>query len=185
MFKKTISKSSLSSHVYWYTLYLGKLALMSKYALFVVHKHPKNTTHVFPIQVFWNYVPGLGFWLEKKEKSDCVRFKWKKWFEDRGGAGKTTFRKCSNHFPSHNATLSYWWVQITAETKELKTCFKLLLQNFSVYHWSIIRKLLGVFFVLNSPKQKTLEWDSLNPDRLIWVSNVNTFDFLLNPLFWI
>ena len=30
---------------------------------------------------------------------------------------------------------------------------------------------------------KTLEWDILNPDRLIWVSNVHTFDFILNPLF--
>ena len=32
---------------------------------------------------------------------------------------------------------------------------------------------------------KTLEWDILNTDRLIWVSNVHTFDYILNPLFWI
>ena len=32
---------------------------------------------------------------------------------------------------------------------------------------------------------KTLEWDILDPDCLIWVSNEHTFDFLLNPLFWI
>ena len=31
---------------------------------------------------------------------------------------------------------------------------------------------------------KTLEWDILNPDLLIWVSNVHcTFDFTLNSLF--
>ena len=29
----------------------------------------------------------------------------------------------------------------------------------------------------------TLEFDTLNPDRLIWISNLDTFDFLLNPLF--
>ena len=30
---------------------------------------------------------------------------------------------------------------------------------------------------------KSQEWDILNHDRLIWLSNVHTFDFLLNPLF--
>jgi len=30
---------------------------------------------------------------------------------------------------------------------------------------------------------KTLDWDILNPDYLIWVSNGHTFDFLLKPLF--
>ena len=30
---------------------------------------------------------------------------------------------------------------------------------------------------------KTLEWDTLNPDYLIWVSNGHTFDFLLKPFF--
>ena len=29
----------------------------------------------------------------------------------------------------------------------------------------------------------TLEWDILNPDRLIWISNVHILDFIL--LFWI
>ena len=40
-------------------------------------------------------------------------------------------------------------------------------------------RLRGVYTEL-----KTLEWDILNPDR-IWVSNVHTFDFNLNPSFWI
>ena len=30
----------------------------------------------------------------------------------------------------------------------------------------------------------TLEWDTINPDCLIRISNVDTFDFLLNPLFF-
>ena len=30
---------------------------------------------------------------------------------------------------------------------------------------------------------KTLEWDILNPDYFTWVSNGNTFDFLLKPFF--
>ena len=30
---------------------------------------------------------------------------------------------------------------------------------------------------------KTLEWDILNHDYLIWVSNIHTFDFLLKPFF--
>ena len=33
------------------------------------------------------------------------------------------------------------------------------------------------------PELKTLEWDILNPDNLIWVSNGQTFDFLLKPFF--
>ena len=37
--------------------------------------------------------------------------------------------------------------------------------------------------LFKQPELKTLEWDILNPDRLIWVSNVHTFDFILNPLF--
>jgi len=34
-----------------------------------------------------------------------------------------------------------------------------------------------------SSELKTLEWDILNLDYLIWVSNGHTFDFLLNPFF--
>jgi len=30
----------------------------------------------------------------------------------------------------------------------------------------------------------TLEWDTFNPDCLIRISNVDTFKFLLNPLFF-
>ena len=30
----------------------------------------------------------------------------------------------------------------------------------------------------------TLEWDTINPDCLIRISHVATFDFLLNPLFF-
>jgi len=30
----------------------------------------------------------------------------------------------------------------------------------------------------------TLEWDTVNPDCLIRISNVDTFDFLLNSLFF-
>ena len=33
------------------------------------------------------------------------------------------------------------------------------------------------------PELKTLEWDILNVDYLIWVSNGRTFDFLLKPFF--
>jgi len=32
-------------------------------------------------------------------------------------------------------------------------------------------------------RAENLEWDILNPDYLIWVSNWHTFDFLLNPFF--
>ena len=32
-------------------------------------------------------------------------------------------------------------------------------------------------------EQKTLDWDILNYDRLIWLSDVHAFDLLLNPLF--
>ena len=34
------------------------------------------------------------------------------------------------------------------------------------------------------PELRTLEWDTINPDCLIRISNVDTFDFLLNPLFF-
>ena len=32
------------------------------------------------------------------------------------------------------------------------------------------------------PELKTLKFDITNPDRLIWISNVDTFNFFLNPL---
>ena len=32
------------------------------------------------------------------------------------------------------------------------------------------------------PEPKTLELDTLDPDRLIWISTVKTFNFLFNPL---
>ena len=35
------------------------------------------------------------------------------------------------------------------------------------------------YFKVPSSELKTLEWDILNPDYLIWVSNVHTFNFLL------
>ena len=34
-----------------------------------------------------------------------------------------------------------------------------------------------------SSELKTLEWYILNHDRLVWLSNVHTFDFIINPLF--
>ena len=34
-----------------------------------------------------------------------------------------------------------------------------------------------------SSELKTLEWDILNPDYLIWISKRDTFDFLLKPFF--
>ena len=48
--------------------------------------------------------------------------------------------------------------------------------------WEIRHTSTGIFVL---PKLKTLEWDILNPDYLIWVFNGHTFDFLLNPFFWI
>ena len=38
--------------------------------------------------------------------------------------------------------------------------------------------------LFDSTELKTLEWDILNPDYLIWVSNGHTFDFLLKPFFF-
>ena len=37
----------------------------------------------------------------------------------------------------------------------------------------------------NSSWAGTLELDTFNSDRLILISNVETFDFLLNPLFFL
>ena len=39
-------------------------------------------------------------------------------------------------------------------------------------------------FLKKVPEQGTLELDTLNPDRLILISNKDTFNFLLNPLFF-
>ena len=35
------------------------------------------------------------------------------------------------------------------------------------------------------PELETLVLDTFNPVRLLSISTVNTFDFLLDPLFWI
>ena len=35
-----------------------------------------------------------------------------------------------------------------------------------------------------NPELGTFKWDTFNPDCLIRISNVDTFDFLLNPLFF-
>ena len=39
-------------------------------------------------------------------------------------------------------------------------------------------------FIIQCSELKTLELDTFNPDRLIWISNVDTFNFLLNPLWF-
>ena len=39
-------------------------------------------------------------------------------------------------------------------------------------------------FIIQCSELKTLELDTFNPDRLIWISNVDTFNFLLNPFFF-
>ena len=38
-------------------------------------------------------------------------------------------------------------------------------------------------FLKMRPELGTLEWDTINPDCLIQTSNVDNFNFLLNPLF--
>ena len=40
------------------------------------------------------------------------------------------------------------------------------------------------FKKIKNPELKTLEWDILNHDYLIWVSNGHTFDFLLKPFLY-
>ena len=37
--------------------------------------------------------------------------------------------------------------------------------------------------VIQQTEVKTLEWDILNPDYLIWVFNGHTFDFLIKTFF--
>ena len=46
-------------------------------------------------------------------------------------------------------------------------------------------KITPGFTTQNTSELKTLEMDTLYPDRKISVSTVHTFDVLLNPLFWI
>ena len=43
--------------------------------------------------------------------------------------------------------------------------------------------LILISTILKFPALKTLELDTLYPDRLIWISTVETYHFL-NPLFW-
>ena len=38
---------------------------------------------------------------------------------------------------------------------------------------------------ISRPELKTFVLDKVNPDFLIFVSTVDTYDFMLNPLFWI
>ena len=55
--------------------------------------------------------------------------------------------------------------------------WKLLIVSFVV----LVLTLKGVtgYMYGSWTELKTLEWDILNPDRLIWVSNVHTFDLFL------
>ena len=57
---------------------------------------------------------------------------------------------------------------------------RLLLLFSRLNNRSGIRKFHSKVF---SSELKTFEWDILNPDYLIWVSNGHTYDLLLNPLF--
>ena len=43
--------------------------------------------------------------------------------------------------------------------------------------------LISISTILKFSELGTLEWDTFNPDCLIQISNVDTFNFLLNPLF--
>ena len=66
---------------------------------------------------------------------------------------------------------------------EISHAFWILMSSFPFFSWaSKIRKPsdlpIAVWFEL-----KILEWDILNHDYLIWVSNGHTFDFLFNSLF--
>ena len=55
---------------------------------------------------------------------------------------------------------------------ELKT-FEWWISGLRIFHSKVFSTELG-----------TLKWDTFNPDCLIRISNVDTFDFLLNPLFF-
>ena len=53
------------------------------------------------------------------------------------------------------------------------------------YDWNLICFIHNGSNSLNSDSELgTLEWDTFNPDCLIRISNVDTFNFLLNPLFF-
>ena len=44
------------------------------------------------------------------------------------------------------------------------------------------QSLIPLSTIQKFPALKTLELDILNPERLIWISTVETFNFLFNPL---
>ena len=62
---------------------------------------------------------------------------------------------------------------------EIMSIFPAFLQNSS---WSL--NILKSRLTNHNWAAGTLEWDTFNPDCLIRISNVDTFNFLLNPLFF-
>ena len=47
-----------------------------------------------------------------------------------------------------------------------------------------MKALFSISRVQEFPELGTLEWDTINPDCLIRISHVASFDFLLNPHFF-
>ena len=79
------------------------------------------------------------------------------------------FRFFGKYFLSKSKKLSFFTI--------LKFLIPLSLQTDSINLWYFKLRLFDL------TELKTLKWNILNPNYVIWVSNVHTFDFLLKQFF--
>ena len=69
----------------------------------------------------------------------------------------------------------YHWLKISSRRTNINCFFNWK----SYFHFKKLQRTIFFMKAFKSSELKTLEWDILNPDRLIWVFNVHTFYFLL------
>ena len=93
-----------------------------------------------------------------------------------------------NHWAKYDSKFFLPFLVKSSVCGKFNIFFNIFCDNIFLFYISFLGKIFRNSFSLAFQNKyikselKTLEWDILNPDRLIWISNVHTFDFIVNPL---
>ena len=94
-----------------------------------------------------------------------------------------------NHWAKYDSKFFLPFLVKSSVCGKFNIFFNIFCDNIFLFYISFLGKIFRNSFSLAFQNKyikselKTLEWDILNPDRLIWISNLDTFNVLLNPLF--
>jgi len=124
----------------------------------------------------------------------------------KGCGGETGKRSWTWHSPPYSPSIPHLWSRLSSEISRYslpkrrpigmllldilgRECLLISLLSLTTFFYPKPRidnpPMITFHLNISRPKPETIVLDTLNPDFWILVSTVETFDFKLNPLFWI